>query len=229
AANPEFSEAFGREPRPVCSAEECIKFYRMDFGIPVPGRTRVERSLQILLRLRMHEGNLQRAEILMPDRGFSRWYELAHEQVVVDGDPEARQVAIEWARQQVIPVIRAASPQARGVDVVPEPIDPPRVQLTPPAQVEAAEGEAAEVPADPEAGATSDPEAGAETEASAPPDPEAGAEAVVPEGMMVLPVALQGLSTESLRFVIFAASDDDEGPAYDGLFIEQLTPTPAEE
>jgi len=185
-----------------------------------------------MLRLRMQDGKLQRAEILMPDRGFSRWYELAHEQLVIDGDPEARQVAIEWARQQVIPVIRAASPDARGVDVVPEPIDPPEVHMpasTPPASREDAEAGAA----DPEAGAeTTVREAGEadpEAEAAAPEAGEARAEASVPEGVMVLPVALQGLSTASLRFVIFAASDDDEGAAYDGLFIEHIVPPATEE
>jgi len=211
SANPEFSEAFGREPRPICSASECIKFYRMDFGIPVPGRTRIERNLRILLRLRMQNGKLERAEILMPFRGFSRWYELAHDELVQDGDPEERQAAIEWARQQVVPAIRAAAPSAHGVDVVPEPIDPPTVHM--PASAES-DGEGA--PTDPEAGAAATPAAAA--------DPEAGAPAEVPEGVMVLPIALQGLSTDSLRFVIFAAGDDDDGVAYDGLFIEHVQP-----
>lgn len=180
AGNQAFNESFGAAPRPRCNREECIKFYELDFAVPVPGRTRIERKLRILLRLRLNEGNLVRAEMLLPNRGFSRWFELENEEFIPDGDPESRQVSINWALERVIPVVREVTPTAAAIDVVPEPIDPPTVTAT-----------------EDEAAPTSD-------------------------GELVLPLALQGLQTENLRVVLFSASDDDEGPAYDGIFIERI-------
>ena len=104
-ANAEFSRAFGRPPRPRCTTEECIKYYESAFGVPVPGGTRVERVMRLALRLRMDDGKLQRAELLLPAWGFSRWYELEERRVVVDGDPEARQKAIAWALARALPLL----------------------------------------------------------------------------------------------------------------------------
>ena len=59
-----------------------------------------------------------------------------------------------------------------------------------------------------------DPLASAESEAEEPPPP-------MPE-TLVLPIALQGFQAGPLRVVVFGASDDDDGPAYDGLFIEYV-------
>ena len=44
------------------------------------------------------------------------------------------------------------------------------------------------------------------------------------EEALVLPVALQGLRTgeSGLEIVVFAAADDETGPAYDGFFIRQV-------
>ncbi len=126
AQNADFNQAFAADPRPNCNAQECVKFYSLDFAIPIPGRTRLDRNLQILLRLRFADGQrLTRAEMLLPQRGFSRWYELEHAGALVeDADPDQRQVAVEWALERLIPIVREYAPDARGVDVVPEPIDP---------------------------------------------------------------------------------------------------------
>jgi len=194
SASEEFNEAFGAEPRPHCNTEECIKFYHLDYYIPVPGRTRMEKRLSILLRLRLEggdaetPGNLVRAEMLMPRRGFSRWYELENQQFVVDEDPEQRQQVIAWALERIIPIIREIAPTAQGIDVIPEPIDPPTVRENP-----VAEGEDEEAPE------------------------EAPEEAA---GELVLPLALHGLRVGNIKIVVFAAADDDLGVAYDGLFLE---------
>lgn len=185
AAHEEFDDAFRADPPPRCSESECIKYYELDFAVPVPGQTRIERQIRLVLRLRFDGDNreLVRAEMLMPDRGFSRWYELQNTEFLETADPEQRQHSIDWALERLIPWVREQAPQAQAVDVVPEPIDPPTV---------GAMGQAL--------------------------DTEAG------EGELVLPLALQGLRTEGLEIVVFAAADDDTGPAYDGFFIRRVEP-----
>lgn len=242
-SNADFSAAFGQQPRPRCSVSECIKFYQLDYAIPIPGRTREERTIRMLLRLRMQDGNLVRAEMLMPNRGFSRWYELENRTLIFDADPEARNQAVEWALQRIVPIIREAAPGAHGVDVVAEPIDPPTVLAPnqPDPGASAVDGEVVEAegsgdspaegaaPAEGETPAEGAAPAEGETPAEAPAAPtEAPAESAAP-AELVLPVALQGLETDTLRFVVFSAADDDEGPAYDGFFIEHLSAPPAEE
>jgi hypothetical protein len=182
-ANDDFDEAFRTEPTARCSETECIKFYELSFAVPVPGQTRIERDMRLLLRLRFEgeERRLVRAEMLMPNRGFSRWYELQNTEFVEAMDPEQRLRTIDWALERLIPWVREQAPQAQAIDVVPEPIDPPTV---------GAEGEAVST----------------ET-----------------EGELVLPIALQGLRNEAgVKIVIFAAADADEGPAYDGFYIEHV-------
>ena len=96
-SNADFSRAFGRPPRPRCSSDECVKYYESNFAVPVPGGTRLERTMRLVLRLRMDQGRVVRAELLLPDHGFSRWKELEERKPVVDADPEARQQAVDWA------------------------------------------------------------------------------------------------------------------------------------
>ena len=109
--NAEFSRAFGRPPRPRCTADECVKFYESSFGVPVPGGTRVERAMRLLLRLRMEEGRLVRAELLLPALGFSRWYELEERRVIVDGDSDARNKAVQWAIAHALPLLDTLAAQ----------------------------------------------------------------------------------------------------------------------
>ena len=104
-ANPDFSRAFGRPPRPRCSTDECVKYYESGYAVPVPGGTRLERTMRLVLRLRMDRGRVTRAELLLPSWGFSRWKELEERKPVVDGDPEARTQAVDWAIARVMPLL----------------------------------------------------------------------------------------------------------------------------
>lgn len=104
-ANPTFSRAFGAEPRPRCTQDECVKYYESAYAVPVPGGTRVERTLSLVLRLRMREGKLERAELLLPRHGYSRWFELEHRELVVDADAQARRAAVAWAIAALKPML----------------------------------------------------------------------------------------------------------------------------
>ncbi|HET6339999.1 MAG TPA: hypothetical protein VFG30_42615 [Polyangiales bacterium] len=106
--NQQFSRAFGALPRPRCTETECIKYYTSPYGIPVPGGTRVERVLSLVLRLRMTEGKLDRAELLMPAQGFSRWYELEQRKLIASGDGEGRNVAVNWALERLQETLKPA-------------------------------------------------------------------------------------------------------------------------
>ncbi|MFI5306786.1 MAG: hypothetical protein ACHQ53_05515, partial [Polyangiales bacterium] len=103
--NPEFSRAFGRPPRPRCTANECVKYYESQYAVPVPGGTRLERSMSLLLRLRIDQGRVVRAELLLPSLGFSRWAEVEERSAVVDGDEEGRQRAVDWALARIAGVL----------------------------------------------------------------------------------------------------------------------------
>lgn len=111
--NPAFSRAFGADPRPRCSASECVKHYLGRFAIPVPGGTRVERSVSLVLRLQLGAGRLTRAELLFPERGFSRFFELENARIVVDSDADGRVAAVSWAVERLLPLLgELAGPKA---------------------------------------------------------------------------------------------------------------------
>lgn len=126
--NPEFNKAYGRSPRPRCSREECVKFYYGQYSIPVPGGTRLDRQMQMYLRLKMDDGQLERAEFLLPNKGFSRWYEQEHRTAVVDEDPEQRKEAIDWAISQLEPAVEAAFADAKETSFKLLEIEPPKVR-----------------------------------------------------------------------------------------------------
>lgn len=129
-ANPEFSKAFGRVPRPICSLHECAKAYFINYAIPIPGRTRIDKNLRIIFRLKLQQGMLVRAELLMPERGFSRWYELANQRIVVDEDPIDRQQAIDWSASELMRVLQKTDLEVKPVPGRRyEPIDPIRRDL----------------------------------------------------------------------------------------------------
>jgi hypothetical protein len=107
-ANPQFSRAFAAQPRPRCTQDECLKYYTSQYAVPVPGGNRIERTLSLVMRLRLRAGKLERAELLMPERGFSRWYELENRRAIADGDPEGRAAAAAWAVERLLPIIAAA-------------------------------------------------------------------------------------------------------------------------
>ncbi|MEM1415676.1 MAG: hypothetical protein AAGH15_12285 [Myxococcota bacterium] len=205
AGDEDFDQAFGSPPRPRCSSSECIKFYQLDYAIPVPGRSRLDRTIRLLLRLRLTDGKLTRAELLMPSFGFSRWYELENREPVYDEDTVQRTEVTEWALQRIVPIIRSLVPDAATIDVVPEPVDPPTVRA----------------PNQPDEGAGAIP-GGAEDDVALDESVTGSGDDGVDlsAGSMVLPIPLQGLRAGDVQVVVFAASPDDEGPAYDGMIIE---------
>jgi hypothetical protein len=107
--NPSFSRAFGALPRPRCTQDECVKYYSGAYAVPVPGGNRIERRLSLLLRLRMRAGKLERAELLLPERGFSRWYELEERRAVSSGESAERERAVDWAIKRALPLIEQLS------------------------------------------------------------------------------------------------------------------------
>jgi hypothetical protein len=113
--NAAFSKAFGRAPRPRCTHDECLKYYTGAYAIPIPGGTRVERTSQFIVLLRLDQGKLVRAELLMPGWGFSRWSELENRTMVVDVAPEERDAAVAWATDKLramLPELQGATPEA---------------------------------------------------------------------------------------------------------------------
>lgn len=123
-SNQTFNDAFQADPRPRCSDTECVKFYALSYAIAVPGQTRIDRQIRLQLRLHLENERLVGAELLMPQRGFSRWYELENQEPILDEDPESRQVAIEWALTRIATLLRESMPTAAGVDAALEPIRP---------------------------------------------------------------------------------------------------------
>jgi hypothetical protein len=115
-ANADFSRAFGRPPRPRCSTDECVKYYESSYAVPVPGGTRLERTMRLVLRLRMDRGRVTRGELLLPSWGFSRWKELEERKPVVDGDPEARTQAVDWAIARVLPLLDQIAPSRQAIN-----------------------------------------------------------------------------------------------------------------
>ncbi|MBK8169000.1 MAG: hypothetical protein IPK60_01495 [Sandaracinaceae bacterium] len=104
--NPAFSRAFGENPAPRCTENECVKYYQNVYAIPVPGATRIDRTIQIVLRLKMESMRVVRAEVLLPSKGFSRWYEMENRTIVTDEDPTQREQAVNWALERLDPMIR---------------------------------------------------------------------------------------------------------------------------
>jgi PAS domain-containing protein len=223
--NPEFARAFGQTPEPTCTPAYCIKHYGQLYHIPVPGSTRIDRSIDVYLRLVLTNGRVRRAEILLPNSGFSRWYEMENGEVVTDEDPQQRYTAINWALERIQPVILEVAQGAQQIDLVPEPVERLEVQTSaqeaaPPPPDEAAPPPS-DRPADPavpsEQGsldALLDEAAGAEQ----PQQPQQPQRAETEE--TVFPIHLVAYLFNNLRVSVFAAGEGDYGEGYDGVVIE---------
>ena len=113
--NPAFDEAFGRSaPDPTCTPERCDKPFVHPFAIPMPGQTLREQTLTIVVRLRFGSDNaLVGADLLLPNFGFSRWYELEQRVPVEDLDPNQREGAVSWARERMAALIERVAPHAQ--------------------------------------------------------------------------------------------------------------------
>ncbi len=239
--NPEFSRAFGSAPAPVCTPERCVKHYHAHYAIPVPGGNRLEREMHLVLRVLLQQGRVERIEVLFPNHGFSRWFELENRTMVIDEDPEARMAAIEWALARLEPPLIEAATGARAIDFIPEPIAPfGRAAMegsteadTSTSTTDAAPAPAAApaTPADPApsgGGSAIDPTleqlmsgaVGGE-EPQQTPDATGGAGGAEETQTLIYPLGLRALQRGSTRIVIFAAGDGDYGDAFDGFFVER--------
>lgn len=243
--NPDFSRAFGANPAPVCNPNHCIKHYWQHYGVPVPGGTRIERELNLYLRAKLVASKVERIEVVLPNRGFSRWYELENRTMVEDTDPTMRQAAIEWALKKIEPAILEVARGVQAVDIVPEPIDPivlpsatPATPTQPPAAPETKQApESKQAPAQPTAPAQTTTQGGRDTSldslleaasgtsAEQAPAAEVQASVAAPveeaPAALVIPVGQRSFRYRDLRIVIFTASDEDTGEAYDGFYIER--------
>lgn len=238
-ANPEFSTAFGQAPAPMCTPTHCLKHYHAHYAIPVPGATRIEREMQLFMRIRLESGHVERVEVLMPNMGFSRWYELENRTLVTDEDPAQRQQAMEWALQRLLPIIAEAAAGARPVDVIPEPIE--SITASESAASETAEEADAEMaqetgaattvdatpPADGSSAASADDQSLEALLAAAAGGDEQPSEQVevAPEDTgvtMVLPVGLHAVQIRNVRMVVFAAGEGDYGDGFDGFYVERV-------
>lgn len=262
--NPSFSRGFGENPRPRCTADQCMKFYRNVYAIPVPGATRIDRSIELLLRLSMPGGNVDRVELLLPNKGFSRWFEMENRTIVTDEDPTQRQQAIDWVLERLAPVIGEAgtaeptdgvtlpaiaalpftstgeatgtgTPGSGGADAADEPApatEPPPVAITPEDAVAITPDDAlADVDGGAPAAATNTADDLLDQMVGTPTTPVQVAPPVAPPPVAtveapVAPRAIRVFTTATLRFVIFAAADEDYGAAYDGFYVERNRPAP---
>jgi hypothetical protein len=234
-ANPDFSRAFGEEPAPLCTPTACIKHYHGHFAIPNPGGTRIERDMHLYLRLILGErGRVDRVEVLMPNKGFSRWYEMENRVLVTDEDPEQRQAAIEWVLGRLEPIIAELATGGRAIDVVPEAILPISAadRAASETAVDAGDDRAPAAPAEATAPApttapaeTSEIDALLAAAAGGSSDPAGGGGSTGPveeeaAPLMVFPIALRAVALRNVQVVVFAAADEDYGEAYDGFYIE---------
>ncbi len=233
-ANPDFSQAFGQVPAPLCTPTSCIKHYHARYAIPVPGATRIEREIHVFLRILLEQGRVQRVELLIPNKGFSRWYELVHRTVVTDEDPEQRQAALTWALEQLEPVMAEAFAGAQTVDVIPAPISPisasAQAASAAPGESEQMAPEASPpVASSEDASRSEEPEAQTEIDEllsqAVGPDAQSGTPTMEEEpppdiSALTLPIGLRAAQRGNVRMVVFAAGDEDYAEGYDGFYIE---------
>lgn len=222
-SNPEFARAFGQAPEPTCTPSYCIKHYGQLYHIPVPGSTRIDRSIDVYLRLVLTNGRVRRAEILLPNSGFSRWYEMENREVITDEDPQQRYTAINWALERIQPVILEVARNAQQIDIVPDPVGRLEVQSSAQESAPPPPDEAAPPPSDNPAQPRTPAEQGS---LDALLDEAGGAEQQqqqqqrVETETTVFPIHLVAYLYNNLRVSVFAAGEGDYGEAYDGVVIE---------
>jgi hypothetical protein len=200
--------------------------------------------MHLVLRVGLEEGRVERIEVLMPNHGFSRWFELENRTIVIDEDPEARMAAIEWALQRIEPVLAEVATGSRAIDYIPEPVVP----VGESSPIESDEADTTTSMDGSDDGAAAAAGGGGEAAPSGDAAP-AGGEGVDPtlEQLMtgavgeaqtgteqqteqqteetqtvVYPLGLRALQRGNTRIVIFAAGDGDYGDAYDGFFVERV-------
>lgn len=225
-SNPDFARAFGQSPEPVCTPDYCIKHYGQRYHIPVPGGTRIDNEIHVYLRLVLTNGRVRRAEILLPDKGFSRWYEMENRELINDADPQQRYTAINWALERIQPIIQEVAQGAEQIDIVPEPVEPLVLQqataAAPVAPDEVAPDQETPAPS-PDQPAEEQPEAGS---VNALLDEAGGGQQQQQQQQQhdtetqVFPIHLIAYRYNNLQVSVFAAGEEDYGQAFDGIIIE---------
>lgn len=196
--NPAFDRAFGRNPRPRCSRTECVKGYRLDYTVAAPGGSPVARSFVLWIRLHVHGGRLRRADIVLPDRGFSRWLELHSGKRIRGTAVTARERAITWTLEQMVSWVHEAAPGAKRTNVSIARIAPPASPI-PFAEGRRRSGDTGATQREP------DEPKGTDARAAATPAQVEG---------------LVGFRLESAVVGVFAAPGSSSGSGYDGVFVE---------
>lgn len=114
SANAQFSEAFGGAPQPQCRGRRCRKTYDVNFGVPVPGRTALQRQLSFSFDLiRRDAQHVDQSALLMQRRGLSSWYECESQSACDPNDAEQRANSVRWAMDQLRGIVAVAFPDAR--------------------------------------------------------------------------------------------------------------------
>lgn len=192
------------------------------FRIAQPRRTLLWRDLEVVVRLHPPAGGIQRTEILLPGRGFSRWYELEHPgEVVEDFDPPSRERAVRWAQAELAAMFADAGGWSAGpVATMHElaPLGPASEPVAPAAPTETRADE-------PDDGCAPDDDlcryleqATGSPEAEPAPEPEI--EAPVDPAPLVLRAPIAAFRNGDRRLVLFAATAENPGEALDGFYVE---------
>lgn len=241
AANPELSTLLARPPRPRCSNRECLKYYTGLYTLALPTESRLERTAQLLLRLRMISGKVMSIDILLPGWGFSRWFESEHGELIVDGDPEERKGALAFAQAEIERLLRSHgdlqpaatttfSFEAPSIAPADEFIDTSAENLAAVAilpgksslreRTGTADEEMAEMPEVELDVFELAPERTTTTEASAPGRRQKLQGVVTAEPGATQPRVLSAYRLGDLLVQVFAAEAGAAAPAYDGIHIE---------
>ncbi len=143
--NPNFEAQFEGSP-PVCHGAHCRKDARVDFTIPVPGRTAQSSAVTFTLDIVRvgTERSVNQVFLTVHNLGLSHWWESEHQAPVDLSDTTARESSARWAMDQLRAELLAVLPTARetpaelygpppaavmqGIDedenAAPEPVDP---------------------------------------------------------------------------------------------------------
>ena len=213
--NGEFLEAFTGDHR--CGEGYCVRTERERYHLAVPGATRIDRELAVEIRTRHERGRVTRVELVMPERGFTRWYEMANGELMNDHDPEARRQSVAWASERLAAVLARTWPGAERIG--------DRAPALAPLLEEATAEPAPETPDTP-----NDTDADPRTEleelmhGAAPITPEdapdaPGAASAEPEAEPVLPRTVLALRRGDLRLFVIASAEDGDG--YDGIVLSR--------
>ncbi len=111
--NPDFNDQF--EVRPDCHGAHCRMNTRVDFSIPVPGRTALTNAVTFTLDMVRvgPERAVDQVFLTVHNKGLSHWWESEHQQPLDPADAAARESSVRWAMEQLKAEFVAIFPTAR--------------------------------------------------------------------------------------------------------------------